>query len=432
MLDLLVIGAGLAGLTAAIAAAEAGLRVRVVTKGLSALHWAAGAIDLLGYLPTAAGGDEGRVEYPIAALDQLPDRHPLRRMTPSAIHAAHQRILTWLADAGLPYVGGADDTNLWLPSPAGAARPAYLAPAARAAARLDDPAPMLIVGFDRQRDFYPHLIAENLTRQGHAARADCLPFACLTLRHDANTVQLAQSLDDPAQVQVLGAALRGLVKPGERVVLPAICGLARHRAVMAELQEIAGAPVAEIPTLPPSVAGIRLYRVLVARLQALGGRVEVNMAVTGLTTQPTSHPEGEAIVAVQTAASARPVQHRAAAFLLATGGILGGGIDSDHQGRVWESALNLPLRHPDTRPDWFRSQFLDPRGHPIFAGGVEVDANWQPVDGANAGAPIYANLWAAGSILAHADAIRTRSREGLAIATGLAAADAILASRSQA
>jgi glycerol-3-phosphate dehydrogenase subunit B len=75
MLDLLVIGAGLAGLTAAMYAAQAGLSVRVVTKGLNALHWSAATIDLLGYLP-----DNTRVDAPFAALDQLPASHPLRQV----------------------------------------------------------------------------------------------------------------------------------------------------------------------------------------------------------------------------------------------------------------------------------------------------------------------------------------------------------------
>ena len=48
-LDLLVIGAGLSGLTAAYTAAKAGLKVQVITKGLGALHWTAGTIDLFGY-----------------------------------------------------------------------------------------------------------------------------------------------------------------------------------------------------------------------------------------------------------------------------------------------------------------------------------------------------------------------------------------------
>jgi glycerol-3-phosphate dehydrogenase subunit B len=432
MLDLLVIGAGLTGLTAALAAAEAGLRVRVVGKGLNALHWAAGTIDLLGYLPAGdASGDlpgDLPVAAPLDALDQLPAAHPLRRLDAAAIHAAQQRIQSWLTEAGLPYVGGENGANLRLPSPAGALRPTWLAPVAQAVARLDDPSPLRVVGFDRLRDFYPHLIAENLTRQGHPACADVLPFTMLTPRHDANTVQLAQALDDPAQVATLGMALRARVQPGERVVLPAICGFARHPAVMAELQEIVGLPIAEIPTLPPSVAGIRLHRALVARLQTLGVRVELNMAVTGFHTQPSAHGRGRTLTAVETAASARPLQHRAATYLLATGGILGGGIGSEPAGRLWETVFDLPLHTPPTHADWFRPHFLDPRGHPIFAGGVETNADWQPVD--STGAPLYTNLWAAGSILAHADPIRTRSREGLAVATALAATAAILAARS--
>ena len=54
MIDLIVIGAGLAGLTAALTAAEAGLRVKVVSKGLNALHWSAATLDLFGYTPPRA------------------------------------------------------------------------------------------------------------------------------------------------------------------------------------------------------------------------------------------------------------------------------------------------------------------------------------------------------------------------------------------
>jgi glycerol-3-phosphate dehydrogenase subunit B len=45
---------------------------------------------------------------------------------------------------------------------------------------------------------------------------------------------------------------------------------------------------------------------------------------------------------------------------------------------------------------------------------------------------IYDNLWVAGNLLAHADTIRTRSHEGLAVATGAAAAHAILAQHATA
>ena len=51
MLDLIVIGAGLTGLMAAHTAAQAGLKVKVIAKGLGALHWSAGTVDVLGYYP---------------------------------------------------------------------------------------------------------------------------------------------------------------------------------------------------------------------------------------------------------------------------------------------------------------------------------------------------------------------------------------------
>ena len=127
---------------------------------------------------------------------------------------------------------------------------------------------------------------------------------------------------------------------------------------------------------------------------------------------------------VESATSSRPMKNRAGHFLLATGGILGGGFDSEHTGRVWEVIFDLPLTAPQQRSQWFRPDFFDPAGQPIFHGGVAVDEHWQPVDGE--GQLVFSNLWAAGSALAHADPILERSLEGLAISTGVAAAQKII------
>ena len=67
MLDLLVIGAGLAGLAAALRAAEAGLRVKVIAKGMGALYWAPGTLDVLGYV----GVEERAVEDPWQRIGEL-------------------------------------------------------------------------------------------------------------------------------------------------------------------------------------------------------------------------------------------------------------------------------------------------------------------------------------------------------------------------
>jgi glycerol-3-phosphate dehydrogenase subunit B len=127
---------------------------------------------------------------------------------------------------------------------------------------------------------------------------------------------------------------------------------------------------------------------------------------------------------VETETSARPLKHRAANFLLATGGILGGGFDSDPTGRLWEVIFDLPLTAPRRRSEWFRPEFLDPAGHPIFHAGVPVNREFQPINAD--GTPVYANLWAAGGLLAHTDPIRERSLEGIAIATGIASARQIV------
>lgn len=429
MVDLLVIGAGLSGLTAAYTAAKAGLQVKVIAKGLGALHWSAGTVDVLGYLP----GSEKPVQRPLAALNNLPDGHPYKLTDVAAALDAFQALTQEL---GLGYGRAPNDDNWLLPSPVGAARPAFLAPKAQQAGSLRSNEPMVIVGFQGLRDFYPQLIAENLAKQGHQARAEFLPLELLTSRHDSNTIQLAQGLEDAGRRKKLGQALKKLVKSGERIGLPAILGLDNHAQVWTDLQSQAGTPLFEIPTLPPSVPGTRLFRALRRQLQQMGVRVEAGMAVIEvsrdwrLETRDSQSPVSNLqspiskIEWVATETSARPLKHRAQAFLLATGGILGGGFDSDVNGRVWETIFHLPLTVPQKRPDWFRASFLDLQGQPVFQGGVTVGPDFRPVD--ETGQPIFANLYAAGSTLAHCDPILERSLEGTAVVSGTAAAQAIL------
>ena len=254
-----------------------------------------------------------------------------------------------------------------------------------------------------------------------ASRAELLPLSIITRRTDSNTVQLAYALDSKERQQALAAALGKLTRQGERIGLPAILGINTHAECLDALQQASGASIFEIPTLPPSVPGIRLHQAIVRHLEALGVRVEIGMAAASFSAE-----DGQ-IQWVETETSTRPLKHRAANFLLATGGILGGGFTSNATGQFWEVVFQLPVTMPQRRAHWFRPQFLDQRGHPVFLGGISVDDSFQPTD--DDGAVVYSNLWAAGGCLAHADPIGERSLEGLAIATGAGAAQAILESR---
>ena len=53
--DVLVIGAGFAGLGVALHAAESGARTEIFAKGIGSTHWAAGWVDVLGYWPVGSG-----------------------------------------------------------------------------------------------------------------------------------------------------------------------------------------------------------------------------------------------------------------------------------------------------------------------------------------------------------------------------------------
>lgn len=421
MIDVLVIGAGLSGLMTAYTAAQAGpLSVKVIAKGLGALHWGAGTVDLFGYSPT----DHSRpIQRPLdfigGWLAEEQPQHPYSILGVERVSAALAAFTALTAEVGLPYQGArTTGDNLLLPTAVGSARPTFLAPQAQIGGDLSREEPMLIVGFTGLRDFYPELVAENLSKLGHQARAAFLPLDLLTGRKDSNTVQQAQGMDDHIRRAGLAAALKKLARPGERVGLPPILGLNDHAAAWADVQAQLGAPVFEIPTLPPSVPGMRLFVALRDKLRQMGVRVEIGMEASSAAAASANGAAGH-VEWVQSETSARPLKHYALNFVLATGGIMGGGFDSDHTGRVWEIVFDLPLTTPQQRSKWFRPAFVNPEGHPVYTGGVETDEHLQPVD--RDGKLIYENLWVVGDLLANDNPLLQRSLEGAAVATGHAA-----------
>jgi glycerol-3-phosphate dehydrogenase subunit B len=157
---------------------------------------------------------------------------------------------------------------------------------------------------------------------------------------------------------------------------------------------------------------------LVDTIQKNGGRVFDGMLAVG------SETEGNSVNSVLTEAAAlRYKVHRAERFILATGGILGGGIRTEPDGSVQEGVFSLEVCAPGKRAEWFQPEFLNASGHPIYSAGVEVDSNFHPIR--LGGELCYQNLYAIGSTLAHSDVLRERSLEGVALATAFAVSNRI-------
>jgi glycerol-3-phosphate dehydrogenase subunit B len=122
------------------------------------------------------------------------------------------------------------------------------------------------------------------------------------------------------------------------------------------------------------------------------------------------------IVGVWSEAAARQKYHPARIFLLATGGILGGGITGFQDGNLREMVFNLPLLASRERLDWFNPHYFDPSGQPIYKSGVQVNSNLQAID--SLGRVIFPNLYIIGSSLTGGDFLRERSIEGISLGTG--------------
>jgi len=414
--DVVVIGVGLAGLTAAVRLAEAGARVAVLAKGVGATHLSPCTIDALGYGP-------GRVARPGEAIRRLADArpdHPYAVIGPDALGAA----LEWFKGrfpggplAPYAYMGGLDD-NLLLPTALGVLKPTAAVPETMAAGDLRDGGEVCVVGFRGLKDFHPALLADNLGRApGVTARAvelDLIPEG----RVDVNALGYARAFDDPAFRSQVVAALAARLRGGERVAFPAVLGIVDPYGAWSDLQERLGRPVFEVPTLPPSVPGMRVFATLRERLRRAGGSAILNATVSGADVDGDGH-----VSAVRARISLRDAVHRTDWVVLATGGFGSAGLELDSSWTARETALGLPVSGvPGSGQERFRAGYFDE--HPMTRAGVSVDAELRPLD--DSGTRVYENVLVAGATLAGAEAGREKAGDGISLATGHRAAELIL------
>ena len=416
MRDVIVIGAGLAGLMSALTLADSGRKPYVIAKGHGATHWTSGTLDLWG----AAGQDD--LGAALGRCVQERPEHPYARVGAAGVRDAVDRFRRLMEAARYPYVGSFE-RNVLLPTAAGALRPAAFFPATMAAGDTRLPGDVLIAGFRELRDFYPEALAANLRAQGIGARSVYLEVPPDTPRRlDFNTRVFADLFDTPAFRASIGQQLRAQRGSAARIGMPAVLGLQAPLAVVHDLQEACGATIFEIPTLPASVPGMRLFAIFERAIVAAGGRLQIGAWVHG------AQHDGTRLTAVTTEAAARTHNHAAHAFVLATGGLAGGGIRTDHTGAIVETALNLPVLAPGSRATWFSPRLLAAEGHAIYRAGIATDAQLRPTDGERV---LYDNVAVAGAALAGADLVRERCYSGVALATGWQAARVLVGEKHE-
>jgi glycerol-3-phosphate dehydrogenase subunit B len=405
--DAVVVGAGVAGLTAGARLAQEGARVCVLAKGVGSTHLAPGTIDVLGY-------DPERVDEPGSALPAFVaarPEHPYATIGVDAIGPALEWFAAQIEQGPQPdyTYRGSLDHNYLLPTAVGVPRPSALVPETMAAGDLGDDSPVCVVGIRALRDFHAALCAANLKRAGVDARPAVIHMD--VGRTEVNALGLARSFDQESFRAAFAARLAPMLGARDRIALPATLGIRDPHRVWSDLERRLERSVFEIPTLPPSAPGIRVYDALRAALRAAGGRLVLGAEVME------AERDGARVAAVRSRASGHDTLYTARWFVLATGGFASGGIELGDDWRARETVMGLGLRGmpaPDAAlfdPNYFADQ-------PISRAGIAVDSSLRAED--------TENVFVAGAALPGAEPWREGSGEGIALASGHSVAGAVL------
>jgi anaerobic glycerol-3-phosphate dehydrogenase len=168
------------------------------------------------------------------------------------------------------------------------------------------------------------------------------------------------------------------------------------------------------------VPGTRLFRALREAFIKAGGRFTIGPKALGLDCR-----DGRVTgVMTESAAHGRPHIVPADAVILATGGLYGGGCESDYTGRVWEPVAGIPVRDVPPLGTWFAEGVLTGSTQPIHAARIATDAYLRPLGEDDQ--PVAANLFAAGKVLGGCSPVSEGSAEGIDLATAVHAVQSAL------
>jgi len=417
--DLAVVGSGLAGFAASIFALNRHIRTAQVGN-TGSVAYTTGYLDLLGRYDDASVRDPWLA---LQALQQTEPQHPLSRVTAENIRHAFAEFTAFLGEAGLHYTMPGE-ANLTVLTPVGTLKQTLCVPATMAAGAqaLAAGEACAIVDIHGLKGFSGAEIVANLRQRWPALSTQRITLPDMA-HGEVYPEVVARALQVSAARVKLAELLQAAAGAARVIGVPAMLGMYRPDDVHAELERLSGLRIFEIPTMPPSVAGLRLRELFEQALPRRGVTLIAQQKVTALTFAD----EG---VTLALKDSYGDIRIHAQAVILATGRFLSGGLDAQPEG-VREHLLNLPVAQPASRADWYRPRYTDPQGHPINRAGIEVDAQCRPLG--QDGRVYHERLFAAGSVLAHHDWIRSRSGAGIALATAwqaVAAAQQFLRGRA--
>ena len=343
--DTVIIGGGLAGLTAGIALQREGRSTAIVSTGQNALYFFSGSFE--------------------------------------SIVEKDEKIIDFFAKAGIPlhYAPGVRFM------PLGSFRPSALC--------LEDtdifPSPqlgskVLIINFMGYHDFFSTFLAEGLEKEGMQCRIRLLDLPELEPLQQSpggmRSVQMARVLDPVWEKFV--QEVRLLIKDEDVVVVPQVFGL-KDPSTPGLIREDLPVRVIFAGTLPPSVPGIRTQHLLGRHYEHLGGTL-----LKGDRAQRAQFKDGR-VVGIGTKNLDRHYL-KADNYILASGSYFSKGLRSNPFG-ISEPVFDLDVTFDPERSKWYHSQFA--ADQPYMHYGVRTDENLHVYKNGQ----LIPNLYAIGSVM---------------------------------
>jgi glycerol-3-phosphate dehydrogenase subunit B len=414
--ELTIIGSGIAGFAASIFALKRQIETAQIGN-TGAVAYTTGYLDLLGKIEDATGfGDS--LTNPWEGLEILRKSHPghpLSLITNDDTKKSFSLFTAFLTDNGIGYTEPGSE-NITALTPAGTLKKTLCVPQTMTAGPkgLGAHSPCVIVDFKGLKGFSARQVVANLKEQWPELTCSRIVFPDMASGEIYPEV-MARALEVAKTREELAELLKEAAGEAKLIGLPAVLGMHNPDHVHKELERLTGLTIFEIPTMPPSVPGIRLREMFEQIFPAKGVTLIPQQKVTTLV-----FDEGGATLTL--ADNYGPIKIRSKAIILATGRFLSGGLEASITG-IRESLLNLPVKQPEKREEWYLDEYAGKSGHAIHKAGIEVDKNFRPL-GDN-GQVYNDRLFAAGIVLANQDWIRGRSGAGIAIATAYKAVEAI-------
>jgi glycerol-3-phosphate dehydrogenase subunit B len=384
--DVVIIGAGVGGLTAGALLAERGFKVALVTKGEPTACLSTGCVDVC-----------AMDDNPLLGIKNLPPEHPFHLVDEKTIIESLNYFRTAMMDMGIPYSGHAEK-NHFIMSALGTFKTSCLIPSTMEATPQNDKESIHIITFKGLKDFYPGYIV---------SRHRNTKFSVFDAGVNS-TMGIASHFEEKEFFDRFTIWLEGQNIDEDKIAFPAVLGLESASKIVATIATLLGKPIFEIPTIPPSMPGRRLFNALKGFFRKKGGTIYWSWPVTGF------EKSGNVIEAVTTPSEGRPNSINAKAFILSTGSFVGGGLTATRDSII-ENVFHFPVYIPGSRETWFDNDYFS-LNHGIGRVGIITDSSLRPVD-----SPLK-NIFVCGSILANTEILKNGCGHGLALATAHVAA----------